>query len=202
VESSGQHLLSLITDILDLAKIESGKLELNINNVEIENLCKDSLIFVRQLALKKDIKLIFNLADRLKQTPFAYIQVDELRIRQALINLLTNAVKFTHEGGTVTLEVQMIEINREEEQIELYLDFLVSDTGIGIAQADFDKIFQSFVQIDSFLNRRYAGTGLGLSLVKKIADIHKGSVDFESEVGKGSVFRLRLPYQSELTSDL
>ncbi|OYQ62743.1 hypothetical protein B9G53_20535 [Pseudanabaena sp. SR411] len=201
IENGGQHLLSLITDILDLAKIESGKLELHIENIEIKKLCNDSLIFVKQLALKKNIRLIFNIADQLKQPQFAYIQVDELRIRQALINLLTNAVKFTNDGGMVTLEVQISEISHEDTHPKFYIDFLVTDTGIGIAQEDVGKIFQTFVQIDSALNRKYAGTGLGLSLVKKIAEMHGGLVDFESELGKGSKFRIRLPYQHDLTAN-
>ena len=197
IESGGQHLLALINDILDLAKIESGKLELHLEKIEIEKLCSDSLIFVKQLALKKNIQIIFNFADHLKQNQFAYITVDELRIRQALINLLNNAVKFTPNGGTVTLEAKITEIVDEEEKRNLYIDFLVIDTGIGIAPEDISKLFQTFIQIDSTLNRKYAGTGLGLALVKKIVELHGGSVDIESEVNKGSQFRVRLPYQSE-----
>lgn len=195
VESSGQHLLSLITDILDLAKVESGKLELHLENVEIKKLCNDSLTFVKQLAVKKNIQLSLNISDPLLNTRFSHIQVDELRIRQVLINLLTNAVKFTPDGGAVALEVQMTEIHHEDEPSEFYTDFMVSDTGIGIAPEDISKLFQTFIQIDSTLNRKYAGTGLGLSLVKKIAEMHKGVVDVESAVDKGSKFRVRLPYQ-------
>lgn len=195
VESSGQHLLSLITDILDLAKVESGKLELHLENVEIKKLCNDSLTFVKQLAVKKNIQLALNISEPLLNTRFSHIQVDELRIRQVLINLLTNAVKFTPDDGAVALEVQMTEIHHEDEPSEFYTDFMVSDTGIGIAPEDISKLFQTFIQIDSTLNRKYAGTGLGLSLVKKIAEMHKGVVDVESAVDKGSKFRVRLPYQ-------
>ncbi|MEA5486024.1 MULTISPECIES: response regulator [Pseudanabaena] len=200
VESSGQHLLSLITDILDLAKVESGKLELHLKNVDIKKLCNDSLTFVKQLAVKKNIQLSLNISGCLINTRLSNIQVDELRIRQVLINLLTNAVKFTPDGGAVVLEVQMGEIQHEGEPSEFYTDFIVSDTGIGIAPENISKLFQTFIQIDSALNRKYAGTGLGLSLVKKIVEMHKGSVDVESEVDKGSRFRVRLPYlQSQLT---
>jgi CheY-like chemotaxis protein len=101
----------------------------------------------------------------------------------------------------VTLEAQISEISHEEIQSKFYIDFFVTDTGIGIAQEDVGKMFQTFVQIDSALNRKYAGTGLGLSLVKKIAEMHGGSVDFESELGKGSKFRIRLPYQHDLTAN-
>lgn len=201
IESGGQHLLALITDILDLAKIESGKLELHIENIEIEKLCNDSLIFVKQLALKKNIQLIYNTSERLKQSQLAYIQVDELRMRQALINLLTNAVKFTPDGGTVTLEVKPTEIASEGEQSKVYIDFLVIDTGIGIVPEDISKLFQTFVQIDSTLNRKYAGTGLGLSLVKKIVEMHGGSVGIESELNKGSKFIIRLPFQTDLSTN-
>ncbi len=201
IESGGQHLLALITDILDLAKIESGKLELHIENTGIERLCSDSFVFIKQLAHKKNIQLIFNIPDRVKQTQFAYIQVDELRMRQALINLLTNAVKFTPDGGNVTLEVKLTEIAGEEGENKVYIDFLVIDTGIGIKSEDIDKLFQNFVQIDSALNRKYGGTGLGLSLVKKIVEMHGGSVGLESEFNKGSKFMIRIPYQTNSSTN-
>jgi len=201
IESGGQHLLALITDILDLAKIESGKLELHIENTEIEKLCNDSLIFIKQLALKKNIQLIFKISDRLKQNHSVYIEVDELRMRQALINLLTNAVKFTPDGGTVTLEAQITEVANEGEQHKVYIDFLVIDTGIGISPEDIGKLFQTFVQIDSALNRKYAGTGLGLSLVKKIVEMHGGSVAIESEFNKGSKFTIRIPCQIDSSTN-
>jgi PAS domain S-box-containing protein len=201
IESGGQHLLALITDILDLAKIESGKLELHLENTEIERLCSDSFVFIKQLALKKNIQLIFNIPDRLKQSQSVYIQVDELRMRQALINLLTNAVKFTLDGGTVSLEVKLTEITSEEGENKVYIDFLVIDTGIGISSEDIGKLFQTFVQIDSALNRKYAGTGLGLSLVKKIVEMHGGSVGLESELNKGSKFMIRIPYQTNSSTN-
>ncbi|MBD2179169.1 response regulator [Pseudanabaena sp. FACHB-1998] len=197
IESGGQHLLALITDILDLAKIESGKLELHLEKIEIEKLCNDSFVFIKQLAHKKNIQLILNIPSRIKQNQSVYVEVDELRMRQALINLLTNAVKFTPDGGTVTLEVQITEVSSEGEQHKVYIDFLVIDTGIGINPDDIGKLFQTFVQIDSTLNRKYAGTGLGLSLVKKIVEMHGGSVGVESESSKGSKFTIRLPYQSD-----
>lgn len=202
IESGGQHLLSLITDILDLAKIESGKLELHSECIEIEKICADSMLFVRQIAIKKDIKLVLNIAPYLRQPQFAYINVDELRIRQALINLLTNAVKFTPDGGSVTLEAKITPIPDADNPHENYIDFLVTDTGIGIAKEDMSKLFQTFIQIDSALNRKYAGTGLGLSLVKKIAEMHNGFINVESEVGQGSTFRLRLPYQQDLGTNI
>lgn len=184
IEGSGKHLLELINDILDLSKIESGKLELQMAPVSVTYLCQTSLTFVRQQAIKKNIKLILEVPEHLSD-----IAVDERRIRQLLINLLNNAVKFTPERGTVKLVVQT-----EQQQDQLFLILSVIDTGIGIAQGDMDKLFESFVQIDSSLNRQYAGTGLGLSLVRRLAELHGGTVTVSSDVGRGSCFKVRLPY--------
>jgi len=155
IESSGKHLLNLINDILDLSKIEAGKMALEISSVEIQQLCKDSLSFVKEMAYKKNIQILYDIAHGID-----HVQLDERRIRQVLINLLNNAVKFTPEGGKVNLSVSC----PEPEKIE----FVVSDTGIGIATDQMDKLFQPFMQIDSKLSRRYSGTGLGLSLVRRI----------------------------------
>jgi PAS domain S-box-containing protein len=184
IERSGKHLLELINDILDLSKIESGKLELQIAPVSISYLCQSSLTFVRQQAIKKNIQLTSEVPQGLSD-----IAVDERRIRQLLINLLNNAVKFTPERGSVKLVVQT-----EQQPEQSFLILSVIDTGIGIAPADMSKLFQSFVQIDSSLNRQYAGTGLGLSLVRRLAELHGGVVTVTSEVGRGSCFTVRLPY--------
>ncbi|HEY9646241.1 MAG TPA: PAS domain-containing protein, partial [Chroococcidiopsis sp.] len=165
VAQSGRHLLSLINDILDLAKIESGKLELQRSPILVPVLCSASVSFVKQLAHQKNIKLASYLPDE----EIGEIYVDELRIKQALINLLSNAVKFTPPDGQVTLEVTC-------DRAQSLLQFHVIDTGIGIAAEDMPKLFQSFMQIDSRLNRQYNGTGLGLSLVKRIVELHQGSV--------------------------
>jgi len=182
IEKSGRHLLELINDILDLAKIESGKVELQIAPTSIPHLCQSSLVLVQQLAEHKNIQLSLQVAEGLRE-----IAVDERRMRQVLINLLSNAVKFTPEGGSVSLEVH-------EEESTSTINFSVIDTGIGIAEEDMDKLFQSFVQIDSSLSRRYAGTGLGLALVKKTVELHKGVVTVESELEQGSCFTVKIPY--------
>jgi PAS domain S-box-containing protein len=200
IERSGYHLLELINDILDLAKIEAGKLELHLQENIVQTICNDSLTFVRQLALKKNIHLLTQIPSK----PIS-ICIDELRIRQALINLLTNAVKFTPEDGSITLEVQTIHIPHLDPQNTFpqdFIDFSVIDTGIGIAQKDIGRLFQTFVQIDSELNRKYTGTGLGLSLVKRIAELHHGTVFLESKVNEGSKFTIRLPYEPNLYSPL
>ncbi len=181
--NSGQHLLSLINDILDLAKIESGKEELRISPVQISILCHASMDFIRRQAELKELELNcqLNIEDDI-------LEVDDRRMKQILINLLNNAVKFTPKQGKVTLKV-------EGDLENKLISFSVIDTGIGIAQEDMNQLFQSFVQIESSLSRRYEGTGLGLALVRRIVELHGGSVAVESEVGKGSEFKVTLPWK-------
>ncbi|MFM2061516.1 MAG: hypothetical protein RLZZ507_1186 [Cyanobacteriota bacterium] len=180
IERSGRHLLELINDILDLSKIESGKLELQLSSVPVKNLTDTSLPFVRQQAIKKNIRLTVSIPDHLGE-----IVVDELRICQVLINLLNNAIKFTHEGGNIRLEIKLE---------GAYLVISVIDTGIGIASDDASKLFKPFVQVDSKLSRQYSGTGLGLALVRRLVELHDGTVGVTSELGKGSCFTVKLPY--------
>jgi PAS domain S-box-containing protein len=191
VEQSSNHLLSLINEVLDLARIESGQIELERSDVALAPLCESTLAFVRQLAEKKGITLQFEVSGHLP-----LVHADERRVRQVLINLLNNAVKFTPEGaGRVRLVAEF------QEGVESTLgrarrDFVrvtVCDTGVGIAEADLPKLFKPFVQVDSALNRQYEGTGLGLALVKRIVELHGGSVGVESVVGKGSHFYFTLP---------
>lgn len=191
IETSGRHLLELINDILDVAKIGAGKLELDITPVAIEYLCKSSLNFVKQIANQKNIQLKLSISPSIKM-----VAVDERRIRQSLINLLSNAVKFTPKGGKVCLEAKIQKIESTELTIKsaYELIFSITDTGIGISPEDIRNLFQAFVQIDSSLNRQYAGTGLGLTLVKQITELHGGYVNVSSQVGEGSCFSIFLPY--------
>jgi PAS domain S-box-containing protein len=184
IEQSGQHLLELITDILDLSKIESGKMELQTAPTSLANLCESSLTFVRQQAHQKNLILTSKIAHSL-----GAIEVDERRIRQVLVNLLSNAVKFTPDGGEVSLEV---ELDLDAELVKMS----VTDTGIGIAPENMDQLFKPFVQLDSSLSRRYAGTGLGLALVQRLVELHDGSVTLESEEGQGSRFTVSLPWKA------
>ncbi|MHC5598633.1 MAG: response regulator [Nostoc sp.] len=201
IERSGRHLLELINDILDLSKIESGKLELQLSDVSVRSLCDGSLAFVKQMALKKNIRLSTHISKNIDT-----IQVDDRRLRQILINLLSNAVKFTLEGGSVKLEVRLEgageagEVNSSSSSLNLC--FIVTDTGIGIASEEIGKLFQPFIQLDSSLNRQYSGTGLGLALVRRIATLHGGTVSVSSEVGKGSCFTVCIPYHTNLTTQV
>ncbi|MBD2451442.1 PAS domain-containing protein, partial [Nostoc sp. FACHB-152] len=201
IERSGRHLLELINDILDLSKIESGKLELQLSNVSVKSLCDASLAFIKQMALKKNIRLNTHIAHNIRS-----IQADERRLRQVLINLLSNAVKFTPEGGSVTLEVRVEEAEKQgcregvgevistRSSSSSQICFDITDTGIGIAAEEIGKLFQPFIQLDSSLNRQYSGTGLGLALVKRIVNLHGGMVSVTSEVGQGSCFHVCIPY--------
>jgi len=184
IEQSASHLLELIEEILDLAKIESGSVELEFKAVEISQLCESSLRLVAQQAKQKGIQLSRSVSF---DTPG--VEADEKRLRQVLINLLSNAVKFTPENGQVTLEVKQRKQNEGEEMVRLS----VQDTGIGIAESEFESLFEPFVQVDTALNRNYEGTGLGLALVKQFVELHSGHVSVTSEPGVGSCFSVDIP---------
>jgi two-component system cell cycle sensor histidine kinase PleC len=181
IVDSGQHLLDLINDILDLSKIEAGMLDLQIIPVNIENVCQSSLRLVKQQAQQKRLGITLSLDGTVSEAP-----ADARRLKQILVNLLGNAVKFTAEGGKIGLEV----VGDRQQQI---VRFSVWDTGIGIPSSHFPQLFRPFVQLDSSLARQYTGTGLGLVLVQRLAALHGGSVSVQSEVGQGSRFTVTLP---------
>jgi signal transduction histidine kinase len=196
VVSSSKHLLSLINDILDLSKVEAGRLELRSAEVNLKALLENSLIMVKEKAMKHGIRL----ATRIRNIPDT-IEADERKLKQIFYNLLTNSVKFTPDGGSVCLSAQMTArteiphpIGVPDESVSDYLEISVADTGIGLREEDCVRIFQPFVQVDSSSTRRYQGTGLGLSLTKRLVELHRGRIWVESEgEGKGSVFRVFLP---------
>jgi PAS domain S-box-containing protein len=183
IEGSGRHLLSLINDILDVSKIEAGKLELEVGPVSVQSVCQASLGLIKQTAYKKRLEVSFTFDNAVTT-----LQADERRLKQILVNLLSNAVKFTPGGGAIGLEVAG---DAKGEAAHL----IVWDTGIGISKEDMGRLFQPFVQLDSSLSRQHTGTGLGLSLVYRLTEMHGGSVSVESEVGKGSRFTVSLPWQ-------
>jgi PAS domain S-box-containing protein len=193
IESSGSHLLELINDILDVAQIESGKFSLSMSSVAVSHLCQSSLNFIKQMASKKQVRV-----EVIVPSHLGVIVVDDLRMRQALINLLSNAVKFTPSGGKICLEVKLMPIAETRlTQINEYshaIIFAIADTGIGISPENMNRLFEAFVQIDSSFTRQYAGSGLGLTIVKQIAEMHSGYVDVTSKVGEGSCFAIVLPY--------
>jgi CheY-like chemotaxis protein len=182
IEESGNHLLSLITDILDLAKSEAGKLELEIRPIAVEPVCQVSLRLTRELALKKRLKVVQTFDQAVTS-----ISADERRLKQVLVNLLSNAIKFTPEGGQIGLEMV-----GDAEQHAVH--FTVWDTGIGIAQEDMKWLFQPFVQIHAKEQQASGGTGLGLSLVARMIEMHGGGIKVESKVGQGSRFTVSLPW--------
>jgi len=190
--TSGSHLLSLINDILDLSKIEAGKMNLDLEAVELTTLIRASLQVVREHALKHRLQLIADIAPGL-----GTVRLDERKLKQILYNLLSNAVKFTPDGGEVRVVAQRVEHQPlPDGPFEDFLELVVSDSGIGISAADQARLFQPFTQIDSTLARRYEGTGLGLAMVKRLAELHGGSVTLESTPNEGSAFRVWLPWRA------
>ncbi|MEK8016355.1 MAG: response regulator [Candidatus Parabeggiatoa sp.] len=183
LEDSGRHLLALINDILDLSKIEAEKLTLQIGTVSVNQICQASLRMTKEVAYKKQIRVSTTIDYTLET-----MQADERRLKQILVNLLSNAIKFTPAGGSVKLEVTG---DAEDGVVE----FSVRDTGIGIAKEQIKDIFEPFMQLDGSLNRMQEGTGLGLSLVYRLTEMHGGSISIESEVDQGSCFTISLPWQ-------
>jgi two-component system, NtrC family, sensor kinase len=177
--SSGRHLLSLINDILDLSKIEAGRMELEVTTFHLPDAIENALTLIRERASRHGIKLERVIDDRLGD-----FSGDERKVKQVLVNLLSNAVKFTPEGGQIKVEA-----NLGDSAVIVS----VTDTGIGIAKEDQEAIFEEFRQVGSNYAQKREGTGLGLTLTKKFIELHGGKLWVESEVGKGSKFTFTLP---------
>lgn len=192
INDSGKHLLGLINDILDLSKIEAGKLELFVSEFELESVITVLKSVGEPLAAKNNNTLIVNVVQDI-----GLMRSDETRLRQCLLNLMSNACKFT-EDGTVSLNAQSVVVNGEE-----WLSFEVSDTGIGMSAKQLDTVFAEFIQAESDTAAKFGGTGLGLSITKQLIEMMHGSISVESEMGKGSTFRLRVPRRiSEPTTSI
>jgi signal transduction histidine kinase len=178
IHASGQHLLSLINDILDLSKIEAGRMELERSDFDLPNALENALILVRERASRRGITLGHSVDERL-----GTIRGDERKVKQVLLNLLSNALKFTPEGGRI--DVRAVPHDGVSE-------ISVADTGVGIAPEDQEAVFEEFRQVGT-ADKKIEGTGLGLALSRKFIELHGGRIWVESEVGKGSTFRFTLP---------
>ncbi|WP_440946055.1 PAS domain S-box protein [Methanosarcina sp. T3] len=183
ISASGKHLLGLINDILDLSKVEAGKMELHYSEFSVDSVFEEVNSTLSPIAQAKSLGIDFKI-----EQGSGYIQADRSRLIQILYNLVSNAIKFTPEGGKISVYCKK-DGNRAI--------FSVTDTGIGISPEDQKILFQPFTQIDSSCARQYCGTGLGLALVKELVKLHNGTVRVESEVGKGSSFTFELPVDNE-----
>ncbi|MEK7752753.1 MAG: ATP-binding protein, partial [Acidobacteriota bacterium] len=207
IHASGEHLLALINDILDLSKVEAGMMELEPELVDLGQLLQASLTVVKEKAMVHRLRLALEAQPDLP--PFA---ADPRRLKQIVYNLLANAVKFTPDGGSITLAARRVPrsgvclpantagfmLPLPPQEAGEYCEISVSDSGIGIDAGDMEKLFRPFVQIESNLARQYQGTGLGLAMVKNLAELHGGTVAVTSEPERGSRFTVWLPLRAAL----
>ncbi|MGB9716458.1 MAG: response regulator [Thermodesulfovibrionales bacterium] len=192
VATNARHLLQLINDVLDISKIEAGKIELDIKELDIKWLIDSVIPTFEPMMKQKGLTLSINIEEGL---PFVY--GDEERIKQILINLLSNAVKFTHKGG-ITINARLSERGVKPGEPPIFMEICVEDTGIGIKEEDIDRIFDKFVQVDLTTVRQYEGTGLGLSITRGLVSLHKGMIWVTSKYGEGSRFCFTLPVNKEI----
>ena len=181
IHTSGQHLLDLINDVLDLSKVEAGQMEFHPEQVDLAESVRLVLSTVEPLAKTKDISIASDLG------PDIHLVADPIKLKQMLLNLVSNAIKFTANGGRVSIQTR---------QVESWIEVAVADTGIGIAGTDLERLFVEFQQLDSGHGRQQEGTGLGLALTKRFAELHGGEVTVQSAPGQGSTFTLRLPLEA------
>jgi len=179
IHSSGKHLLSLINDILDLAKVEAGRMELNLGNFDLPTAIDNAITLIRERAARNGIVISVEVDARLGE-----LNADERKLKQILLNLLSNAVKFTPEGGRIKIGARLL-----GDMVEI----AVSDTGVGIAPEDQATVFDEFKQVGTDYTRKAEGTGLGLALTRKFVQLHGGAIRLESEPGKGSTFAFTFP---------
>jgi two-component system cell cycle sensor histidine kinase PleC len=183
VLTSGKHLLLLINQILDMAKVEAGKMKLSLSNLPMKSLLNEISLLVADMANKKKLQMLLEIAEDLPD-----IEADELKVKEIIYNLLSNAVKFTPEGGNIGVRAK-----KAGSGIEI----VVWDTGVGIASENMVKIFEGFFRVDTPYSRLTEGTGLGLPLSRKMVELHSGELSVESEgLNKGSSIRVILPIVS------
>jgi signal transduction histidine kinase len=185
--TSGKHLLSLINDILDLSKIEAGRMQLDLEPVDVRELVHGVVGVMAGIAGRRSIAIDVDV-----EAGMPPLRLDAPKIRRALSNLLSNAVKFSDDGSRVAVTARHVSSRPRTHQPDV-LELSVTDSGLGIPEDDRERIFEEFYQIDSGPARRWVGTGLGLALVRRYAELHGGHVDVESEPGRGSTFRIVLP---------
>lgn len=183
VVTSGKHLLSLVNDVLDLHKVEAGKLTLAMERIDIRKMMADLLLVTQELALKKRVTVSFEIAPALHE-----FEADPLRMKQVLLNLLSNSIKFNKDQGTVSVKWWTVP---QKTGVQLFCQ--VMDTGVGISKKNIEQLFAEFYQVDSSLARQHEGTGLGLALSKRLIELHGGTISVESQESIGSTFTIRLP---------
>jgi signal transduction histidine kinase/ActR/RegA family two-component response regulator len=184
IQAAGKHLLSLINDVLDLSKIEAGKMGLHLETFDVAQVIEEIVTTLQPAAAKNANAIRVRLADSV-----SVIKADITKVRQILFNLLSNACKFT-DHGTVTVDVEQIKVDARD-----WIQFRVSDTGIGISEKQKENLFQEFAQADASIARKYGGTGLGLAITHRFVQLMKGSIHVESEAGRGAIFTVQLPAQ-------
>src|SRR5580700_6950568 len=187
IQTAGKHLLSLINDVLDLSKIEAGKMGLHLETFEVSLMVEEIVTTLQPAAAKNANAIHVRLADSV-----SVIKADITKVRQILFNLLSNACKFT-DHGTVTVDVEQIKVDARD-----WIQFRVSDTGIGISEKQKENLFQEFSQADATISRKYGGTGLGLAISHRFVQMMKGRIGVESQPGQGSTFTVYLPAQVTL----
>jgi signal transduction histidine kinase len=203
IHTNGRHLLKLINDVLDLSKIEAGRMQLSLSEYSIQELIGSVISSTRSLAAEKQLELLSHVEEGLLPA-FG----DSKRLMQILMNLVGNAIKFTPPTGSVTVTAKMVSSSEfgvsslqpetldpkpETASVIEFIEIAVADTGIGIPATELESIFGEFRQIDSSISREYGGSGLGLSIAKRFVELHGGTIWAESQVGRGSVFHFRIP---------
>jgi signal transduction histidine kinase len=207
IHGSGKHLLSLINDILDLSKVEAGRMELEAGSFLLSDALNTSLKMFKEMTIKHGI----NLGIKIEPEADIRIEADERKLKQIMFNLLSNAVKFTPDGGYVGVAARLVAdvgaglVTAQEQKgqaqglpLQDFIEIFVEDTGIGIKPADIQKLFKEFTQLESAYTKKHEGTGLGLALTRRLVELHGGKIWVESEYGKGSRFTFMIPLKRSI----